>query len=222
MNTEEAQVPSEEAAPPAVEPARAKKRQLHGWQVTLVILVSLLVVTVGVQAWFLHDLRREVIGLRERTPAVSVAPTWDQDQLTTSGRQINPLEQMKRMQDAMNRAFNHSLAWYGNHPLMDLTSSEPKMDIRDEPGRFVVEADVPGATQGSVKVQLNGQELTIQGNRESQTEQKDQSGQVVREERETGVFSRSVMLPEPVAQSGMKSQLQDGVLTITIPKVSKG
>lgn len=222
MNTEEAQVPSEVAAPPAAEPARAEKKRLRAWQATLVVLVGLLVVAVGVQAWFIHDLRREVIGLRERTPAVSVAPAVGHDQWASSDQQLNPFEQMKRMQETMNRAFNHSLAWYGNHPLMDLTSNEPKMDIRDEPDRFVVEADVPGATEGSVEVDLKGQELTIQGNRESQAEQKDQSGQVVREEREAGVFSRSVILPEPVAQSGMKSELHDGVLTITIPKLSKG
>lgn len=222
MNTQEGQVPSQAAPPPPEGPARVEPKGARGWQATLVFLVGLLVVTVGVEAWFLHDLRQEVIGLRERTPAVTLAPTADRDSWANADAQTDPFEQMRRMQEAMNRAFNHSLAWYGNHPLMDLTSTEPKMDIRDEPDRFVVEADVPGASEGNVQVNLHGQELTIQGNRESQAEQKDRSGDVVREERETGVFSRSVILPEPVAQSGMKSEIHDGVLTITIPKLSKG
>jgi HSP20 family protein len=67
---------------------------------------------------------------------------------------------------------------------------------------------------------LDGQQLTIQGTRESQSEQKDQNGRIVQEEREAGVFSRSVMLPGPVASSGMKTDVHDGVLTITIPKLS--
>lgn len=224
MNTEEEQVPSEQTAPPVEAAAQTRKKQLGAWQATLAALVGLLVVTVGVEAWFLHDLRQNIIALREGSPAVSMAPTWDENERNDSVpvETIRPFEEMRRMQEAMNRTFNHSLAWFGNHPLTDLVAETPKMDIREEPDQFIVEADVPGATEGSVKVDLNGQELTIQGNRESQAEQKDADGRIVREEREAGVFSRSVMLPGPVASSGMKSQLQDGVLTITIPKLSKG
>ena len=224
MNTEQEQLPSEETAPPVKAQSPTKKRRLGGWQATLVALVGLLAVTVGVEAWFLHDLRQNVIALREGLPTVSTAPTWGENEGndSTAVETIRPFEEMRRMQEAMNRTFNHSLAWFGNHPLTDLVAEAPKVDIREEPNEFIVKADVPGATEGSVKVDLNGQELTIQGNRESQAEQKDADGRVVREEREAGVFSRSVMLPGPVASSGMKSQLQDGVLTITIPKLSKG
>jgi len=98
----------------------------------------------------------------------------------------------------------------------------PRIDVREEPDRFVVTADVPGATVGSVKVDLTGQQLTIVGRRESQSEETDSNGRAIREEREAGAYSRALTLPEPVAAAGMKTDLEDGVLTITVPKASHG
>lgn len=214
---------TENAGSIATSPAPAG-RGMRGWQVGLLAILGLLVVTVGVEAWFVHDLRQKVIGLTQESPTASVGSAWDprEEEAPESLTGQDPFEQMQRIHEAMNRALNHSVGWFGTHPLMDLANDQPRMDIREEPDRFVVTADVPGATAGSVKVDLDGQRLTIEGDTETKSEKQSEDGRVLREEREAGVFSRSVTLPGSVASSGMKTEVHDGVLTITIPKLSKG
>ena len=224
MKTEEEQVAADQvassAAPtsPAQPPTTLKR-------VTLWAVLCLLVAAVGAQAWFLRALRQEIVALKTETLNTSVG-SQDLDADGTSPwpsrEPMSAFEQMERMRQAMNRTFDRRLDWFGTHSFADLADAAPKLDVREEPDRFIVEADVPGATGASVKVDLEGQLLTIEGNRESQTEQRDPHGRVVREEREVGSFSRSVTLPGHVASSGMTSRVKDGVLTITIPKLSKG
>lgn len=224
MKTEEEQVAADPVASsagptsPTHSPATLKR-------VAVWTILCLLVAAVGAQAWFLRELRQEIVALKTETSNTSIAsedadgdatPQWP------SREAISAFEQMERMHQAMNRAFGRPLDWFGNHSLMDLADAAPKVDVREEPDRFIVQADVPGATAASVEVDLEGQLLTIEGNRKSETEQRDANGRVVREEREARSFSRSVTLPGHVASSGMTTRVKDGVLTITIPKVSKG
>jgi len=188
-------------------------------------ILGVLVVVVGFQAWFLRDLRQELATLKEQHAVLAEAPdlSLDLPANSASGQAWNPFEEMERMHSLMNQAFDRSLTRFRQHPMMSSIVSEeiaPKIDVREEPDRFVVTADVPGAKTGSVKVDLTGQRLTIEGSRESQNEETDANGQIIRQEREAGLYSRAVILPEPVAAADMKTDLEDGVLTITIPKAS--
>jgi HSP20 family protein len=222
MTTKQEQIESGDATSSPASEAPAPRRR-RGLQALLVTILGLLIVTVGVQAWFLRDLKQEVAVVKQRSSEVSSSPAWIQQDEDSGGQASNPFEELQRMHDALSRSFGRSMDLFGKRPFMSMglmLNESPSVDIREEPDRFVVKADVPGATAGSVKVDLDGQQLTIQGTRESQSEQKDQNGRIVQEEREAGVFSRSVMLPGPVASSGMKTDVHDGVLTITIPKLS--
>jgi HSP20 family protein len=190
-------------------------------------ILGLLVVVVGFQAWYLHELREQLTALQNQPATVAGAPdvSLDQPMGTTTERAWNPFEEMQRMHGLMNQAFDRSFARFRQHPMMGAIVAEemvPRIDVREEPDRFVVTADVPGATVGSVKVDLTGQQLTIVGRRESQSEETDSNGRAIREEREAGAYSRALTLPEPVAAAGMKTDLEDGVLTITVPKASHG
>jgi|GEM_PF-211137 len=190
-------------------------------------LLGVLVVVVGFQAWALRDLRHELSELQKQPPEVPGAPDVSLDHPVNSmtAQTWNAFEELQRMHGLMNQAFDRSFARFGQHSMMDSIAAGamvPNIDVQEEPDRFVLKADVPGATEGSVKVEVAGQQVTIEGSRESQSEQTDPNGQIIRQERETGIFSRSVTLPEPVVGAGMKTDLEDGVLTVTIPKVSHG
>jgi len=224
MKTEEERVAADQVASSAA-PTSPTHPPATFKRVTLWAVLCLLVAAVGAQAWFLRALRQEIVALKTETLNTSVgsqdlgaegASPWP------SRGPMSAFEQMERMRQAMNRTFDRRLDWFGTHSLADLADAAPKLDVREEPDRFIVEADVRGATGARVEVDLEGQLLTIEGNRESQTEQRDPNGRVVREEREVGSFSRSVTLPGHVASSGMTTRVKDGVLTTTIPKLSKG
>lgn len=223
--TTEPQAVASEPTESTARSASGSGRYPHLGRVIFFGLLGLLVVVVGFQAWALRDLRHELTELRQQPPVVAGAPnvSLDDPVSTMTGQAWNPFEEMQRMHGLMNQAFDRSFARFRQHPMMDSIATDamlPSIDVREEPDRFILEADVPGATEGTVKVAVTGQRVDIEGSRESQREVMDSSGHVIRQERETGLFSRSVTLPEPVVGADMKTNVEHVVLTVTIPKVS--
>lgn len=94
----------------------------------------------------------------------------------------------------------------------------PKVDVEEYREKYVVRVDVPGVKESEIRVTVKGQELTITGARDRSSEQSDQDNQVLRRERSTGRFERSIRLRQPVDADGLKADHENGVLTITLPK----
>ena len=97
------------------------------------------------------------------------------------------------------------------------TTKIPAIDLKEEPDRYVVTVDVPGADESSLDVALDGRQLTLSINTENVTEQSENNG-YQRRERFRGEFQRSITLPGDVDQASMKTELKNGVLTITLSK----
>jgi HSP20 family protein len=95
----------------------------------------------------------------------------------------------------------------------------PAIDLKDEQGRYVVTADVPGANESSLNVALKDRQLSISIKTESVNEKTDDNNKYERRERFSGEFQRSITLPGDVNQDGMKTEYNKGVLTIILPKV---
>lgn len=96
----------------------------------------------------------------------------------------------------------------------------PHVDIHEKTHQFVVRADMPGVKKQDVQVIFENGVLTVSGKRESVYEEKEQ-GKVIRCERSQGEFSRSFALPKSVDSAKIKATMEEGVLTITIPKASE-
>jgi HSP20 family protein len=92
-------------------------------------------------------------------------------------------------------------------------------DVVDEGDSFVVHADLPGYDSGDIDVQLaDGRTLTISASQSQDSEASD--GTFVQRERRRQSTSRTVRLPEPVEESETGASYEDGVLTVTLPKVT--
>ena len=92
----------------------------------------------------------------------------------------------------------------------------PRVDIKEEPQRFVLHADIPGVDPGDIEVQMDKGMLTVKGERRDET-----AGDTVRYsriERRHGTFHRRFALPDSADPEGITATGQNGVLTITIPK----
>ena len=76
--------------------------------------------------------------------------------------------------------------------------------------------DLPGVKPEEVEIQLNGNVLTISGERKEEEEEKGKTFHRV--ERRVGQFSRSMSLPCPVEEDEVAASYKDGVLTIMLPK----
>lgn len=92
----------------------------------------------------------------------------------------------------------------------------PRVDIKEEPNRFVLFADIPGVDPQDIEVQMDKGLLTIKGERRE--EKTDESERYSRIERRHGVFHRRFALPDSADPDGITASGSNGVLTISIPK----
>ncbi len=106
-----------------------------------------------------------------------------------------------------------------NRGFGELDSSLPgsiSIDVEDADDAYVVTADLPGFERDDIEVQVENNTLTLRATREESTEEEETD--YLHRERSTASLSRSVTLPDPVAESDASASYNNGVLTVTLPK----
>ncbi|CAD6210568.1 unnamed protein product [Miscanthus lutarioriparius] len=108
-------------------------------------------------------------------------------------------------------------------PSFPRTSSETaafagaRIDWKETPEAHVFKADVPGLRKEEVKVEVeDGNVLQISGERSKEHEEKNDRWHRV--ERSSGKFLRRFRLPENAKTEQIKASMENGVLTVTVPK----
>ncbi len=91
----------------------------------------------------------------------------------------------------------------------------PVCDIIESNETFIIKLDLPGMSKKEINIALKEHVLTVKGER---AEELNDSEVFRRQERATGVFSRSFALPENVNTAETDAVFRNGVLTITMPK----
>ena len=94
----------------------------------------------------------------------------------------------------------------------------PTTDIYETEQALTVVMELPGVDKGNVDINLEDGALTVEG-RIDFSKYKDL--QPVYTEYNIGNYRRSFSLPETVDQEGIKADMSDGVLTLTLPKAEK-
>ncbi|MGH7726231.1 MAG: Hsp20/alpha crystallin family protein [Candidatus Eiseniibacteriota bacterium] len=118
----------------------------------------------------------------------------------------------------VNRIFSDFLG----HPVRTGTTASawiPAVDVHEDEDGYTVRVDLPGVNPKDVKVQMLGETLTIQGQRnETREENKERTHRL---ERVTGSFERSFRLRARVDGAKVKASYKDGVLEIRVPKLEE-
>lgn len=92
------------------------------------------------------------------------------------------------------------------------------IDIVEKPDKFLIKADIPGMKASDVNLELSPEHiLTISGERKH--EHKEEEEGHYRLERSFGSFTRSFKIPDHVDASNIKAEANNGVLSITLPKI---
>ena len=91
----------------------------------------------------------------------------------------------------------------------------PAMEIRQRDDALVIHADLPGLKPDDVQVELENGVLTISGERQDSSEDR-QEGRY-HSERSYGAFSRSIALPDNVDEDQVNARFENGVLEVTVP-----
>jgi HSP20 family protein len=94
--------------------------------------------------------------------------------------------------------------------------SAPRIDLQDSDGELRLHADLPGVAPADLDIRVDGDVLTIRGERKSESERNEHNYHVM--ERSHGRFQRSIQLPfEPDPQQ-VEATVREGVLEVRIPK----
>uniref|UniRef100_A0A5B7ABQ4 Putative 17.class I heat shock protein-like n=1 Tax=Davidia involucrata TaxID=16924 RepID=A0A5B7ABQ4_DAVIN len=98
--------------------------------------------------------------------------------------------------------------------------ANPRIDWKETPEAHILNADVPGLRKEEVKVEVVDERvLQISGERTREQEEKDDTWHRV--ERSCGKFIRRFRLPENARMDQVKANMENGVLTVVIPKVEQ-
>ncbi len=98
-------------------------------------------------------------------------------------------------------------------------SFSPKFDISEKGNQFIIETEVPGVKKENLKITLQDNILTIEG--EKKNVNKVDERKYFLTERTYGSFKKSFALPEEVDSDKVNAKFSDGVLTITLDKVEE-
>ncbi|HVZ32473.1 MAG TPA: Hsp20/alpha crystallin family protein [Polyangiaceae bacterium] len=92
----------------------------------------------------------------------------------------------------------------------------PPVDVYEDENSLVLRAELPGVKREDIDIQVDGNVLTLKGERKLEAEQ--QGRRYHRIERSYGTFVRQFQIPTGVDSSQIDAQLVDGTLTLRLPK----
>jgi HSP20 family protein len=126
------------------------------------------------------------------------------------------LDLLQQLEQRMGRINGPYRTFESAVPEAATTAWLPLVDIFEEPDMIRLVAEIPGVKPEEVKISVEGNLLTIQGNKEQVAEEK--AEKVHRYERTYGAFERTFRLSSSIDPSKIKATYNLGVLTVTLPK----
>jgi HSP20 family protein len=129
---------------------------------------------------------------------------------------IGPFTEISRIQSEINRLFDN---------LLELKASGgegggewlPAADVYETSEELVVKFELPGVQMSEVTLAINGNNVIVRGEKKRNESMKGAKFHSM--ERSFGKFKRVVHISSPVNTHKAKSELREGVLKVSFPKV---
>ncbi|MEL7671491.1 Hsp20/alpha crystallin family protein [Methanobacterium sp.] len=106
--------------------------------------------------------------------------------------------------------------------LSEYTASAPSKlatDVIETDGNIIVKADIPGVKKEDIVIDLTDDSIEIFAKFEEETEEEGKN--FIKKERRYGEARRSLILPEAVKVKEASAKFDNGVLTVTLPKLEE-
>lgn len=113
----------------------------------------------------------------------------------------------------LSRYYGPRVRWY--QPVGFNGGRRLPVDVQDETEAFVITAAVPGLKPEDLEIQILDDVVTLRAKASEADAERDD---YLLRELSLGEFNRSLRLPEPVDAAKAEAEMQNGVLTLRIPK----
>lgn len=131
----------------------------------------------------------------------------------------HPFSELMSLRQAMDRLFEDSFVRPSRVFGTLAEAATPTLDAYQTPNEVVVKAVLPGVKPEDISIDIAGDTLTIKG--ESKAEQEVRKEDYLYQERRYGAFSRSIVLPSGLKPDKAEATMENGILTLTIPKAEE-
>lgn len=96
-----------------------------------------------------------------------------------------------------------------------------KTDVKEVGDNYLLDIAVPGYDKENIKLELERGYLTVTATQNKEDDVEDKKEKYIRRERYYGKCSRTFYVGDNVTEEEVKANYKNGILTITVPKVSK-
>lgn len=135
----------------------------------------------------------------------------------------SPFQSLTKMMKEVDRLHHHFMSGDLVSSFKDadlFLTNYPQMTIKEHDDHWSYKFDIPGVEKENLKVSLNGNVVTLKGKREEVVETKDETKHYYHSESHYGTFSRSFTLNENTDINSLKAKHVNGVLTLTVNKLT--
>lgn len=100
----------------------------------------------------------------------------------------------------------------------ELSTWRPRTDVYQDGDELVFEVEAPGIARDDLDVSIEGNRLTLSGERREEKDVEEGDRNYYRSERFYGSFQRSYTLPGEVDPGDVEAQFDNGILTVRVPR----
>jgi HSP20 family protein len=126
-----------------------------------------------------------------------------------------PFQEVETLHRQMNQMFDELMA----SERQSATSWQPAIELQDTEDNLVLRLEIPGVDGKDIDIHVTREAVAISG--EHRFEKETQEKGFFRSEFRYGNFQRVVPLPVPIQNDQVKADFKNGVLTLTMPKVTE-
>jgi HSP20 family protein len=130
-------------------------------------------------------------------------------------RSWQPFAEIETIRQQLDKAFDQLAATRDNSEATWM----PAVEFVDAGDNFVLKAQLPGIDPKDVDIQVTREAISISGER--RYENTDEKSGYVRSEFRYGKFHRVLTLPAHIQNDSVQAEYKDGILMLTLPKVTE-
>jgi HSP20 family protein len=134
----------------------------------------------------------------------------------------NPADSFTGLREEMDRLFDVAFPAFSSlqrdDGLFGNWQGEFPIDLYQDKDAFVLRAELPGFRKEDLQVEVADGILTLTGHQKAETGEKEKDAKGTTQERSV---SRSISLPEHVNAEKIQAAYENGILTVTLPKLEE-